>query len=257
MLIRCLMIIWLTVTLSGCAALGTYNAATGRRELIFISTPEEISMGQTIHQQLMKTEKLSKDQAVIDRVKRIGQKLVLVSDRQDYQYNFYVIEKKDLNAFTTPGGSIYIYTGLLDKLKNDDEVAAVLAHEIGHCAARHTIKKYQAALGYDFVGDIVLNRLNLGSNIKQIASLSSQALSSLVFSAYSRSDEFQADLLGLKYLDLSRYDLNGMIGTFEVLEKEDVKGGAPSFLRSHPYIKDRIKAVKEQIAVMRPAGGNS
>jgi len=251
-----LVIVFMAVTLSGCGALGTYNPATQRRELIFISTPEEISMGQKIHQQLMKEEKLSRNPALIARVNRIGQKLALVSDRQDYEYHFYVIEKSDLNAFTVPGGNIYIYTGLLEKLTTDDEVAAVLAHEIGHCSARHTIKKYQAALGYNFVGDIILNKLNLGTNMKQIASLSSDALSSLVFSAYSRSDEYQSDKLGLKYMDLAGYDLNGMVKSFEALEKAGEKGSAPVFLRSHPYISDRIRAVKEEIAQMGPAGGS-
>lgn len=252
-----LVIVLLAVTLSGCSALGTYNPATQRRELIFISTPEEITMGQQINRELMKQEKFSRNAAMVARVNRIGQKVALVSDRQDFEYHFYVIEKSDLNAFTVPGGIIYVYTGLLEKLTTDDEIAAVLAHEIGHCAARHTIKKYQAALGYNFVGDIVLNRLNLGSQVKQIASLSSEALSTLVFSAYSRSDEYQADQLGLKYLDLSGYDLNGMVKSFEVLEKEGEKGSTPLFLRSHPYITDRIKAVKEEILKMKSAGGRS
>ncbi len=242
------------VILSGCASMGTYNAATGRSEFIFVSTPEEITMGQAFHKQLVASEKISQNNEVNERVNRIGQKVALVSDRLDYTYHFYVIEKDELNAFTTPGGNIYIYTGLLNKLSSDDQIAAVLAHEVGHCAARHTVKKYQAALGYGLVTDIIFNRTKMDEQVKQIAALSSGALMALVSSAYSRGDEYEADKLGLKYLDLSQYDLNGMVQSFEVLEKESSRGGMPLILRSHPYIEDRIQAVKTEIQRLHSLG---
>ena len=66
---------------------------------------------------------------------------------------------KDINAFTTPGGNVYFFVGLLNKLTTDDQIAAVLAHEIGHCAARHTIKKYQAQLGYNLIGSIIFSQM--------------------------------------------------------------------------------------------------
>ncbi len=251
--IKHLIIFIAALTLGGCASVGTYNNATGRQELIFISTPQEVTMGQTIHKQLLSTEKLSADPSLTDRINRIGKKVALVSDRQDFSYQFYVIEKDELNAFTVPGGNIYIYTGLIKKIPTDDEIAAVLAHEIGHCAARHTIKKYQAVLGYNLLSDL-LNKVEMAEWTKQITSLSSQALMTLITSAYGRSDEYEADKLGLKYLDLSGYDLNGMLKTFAVLEKEGDKGSTPLLLRSHPYIQDRITAVKAEIRRLRPTG---
>ena len=101
---------------SGCSTLGVYNAATGRNEFIFVPTSTEVSMGKDVHQSIVHKYKISRNPAYINRVNQIGQRLALVSDRQDYQYTFYVIEGDDLNAFTTPGGNIYMYTGLLDKL---------------------------------------------------------------------------------------------------------------------------------------------
>ena len=232
--------------LSGCAAL-TYNPATGRREFIMISTPEEVSLGQAVHQDIVKRYKLSSDKEKIDRINRVGQKLVQVSDRQDFQYHFFLIEENDLNAFTVPGGNIYFYTGLYDKLRTDDQIAAVLAHEIGHCAARHTVKKFQAAMGYDLIGRIVFNEAKLGSQAQQIAALGTGTVMNLIFSAYGRQDEYEADRLGVKYMYLAKFDLNGMIETFNVLEKESKGPKIPLILRTHPFVSDRIIAVKKEI----------
>ena len=111
-----------------------YNPATGREEFIMISTPSEVSMGKSVHQSIAQKYKFSNNPAQLERLRRIGERLVKVSDRKDYEYHFYLIAEDEMNAFTTPGGNIYVHTGLLDKLKSDDQVASVLAHEIGHCA---------------------------------------------------------------------------------------------------------------------------
>jgi len=235
----------ITVFCNGCASLGTYNPATGRSEFIFISTPEEISLGEQVHRELESQFEFSDLPDDLSRVERVGQRVAGVSDRQDYDYRFFVIEKDELNAFTTPGGRIYVYTGLLDKMASDDQVASVLAHEIGHCAARHTVKKYQAALGYDLIGNIVLSRVSEGA--QQAASLSSGVLMNLVFSSYSRRDEYEADRLGIKYMGLSGYDPDASIETLEILERESKGGGAPLILRSHPHLSDRIRAAREEI----------
>jgi len=204
----------LLCVLSGCASLGTYNPATGRSEFIFISTPEEIRLGDDVHKKLVEEFKLSDDAGANDKIRRIGQRVAQVSDRQDYQYRFYVVEKDELNAFTTPGGNIYLFTGLVDKLTTDDQIASVLAHEIGHCAARHTVKKYQAALGYSLIGGIILGQVG-GEKSREIASMSSNVVMSLVFSAYGRQDEYEADRLGVKYLRLAGYDPNASVKTLE------------------------------------------
>jgi predicted Zn-dependent protease len=233
--------------LSGCASVGSYNTATGRRELIFIPTSEEVSMGQKIHQDLSRKYKLSTDKVKTERLVQIASRVAQVSDRQDYKYKFFLVDADELNAFTTPGGNIYFFTGLYDRLTSDDQIAAVLAHEIGHCAARHTIKKFQAALGYDLVGNIIFNQLNLGSGGNRLAAMGTDFAMSLVFSAYGRKDEYQADTLGVKYMFLAGYDVNAVIQTLRVLQKESKGGHPPVMLSTHPYLDDRIKAVEKEI----------
>ena len=233
--------------LSGCANFESYNPATGRREFIAIPTDQEVTMGEDIHRKLLTEFKLSQDKNKVARVKRIGARVSQVSDRQDYQYHFFLVEKDEMNAFTTPGGNVYFFTGLLDKLSSDDQVAAVLAHEVGHCAARHTAKKFQAAVSYSVIGSLVFNAVKMESQAKQIAALGTDVVMNLVFSAYSRQDELQADRLGIKYMDLGGYNVNGMIETFEVLKRESKGPQPPLLLRTHPYIDERIEAAKKEI----------
>ncbi|MCX5680690.1 MAG: M48 family metallopeptidase [Candidatus Omnitrophica bacterium] len=206
-------------------------------------------MGNDLHKSLTREYSFSTNIDKVNRLQEIGQRLSKVSDRQDYEYHFYLIEKDDLNAFATPGGFVYVYTGLFDKLKTDDAIASVVAHEIGHCAARHIAKKFQAALGYNIIGVVVLSQVN--AEAQAIAAQSSDVAMNLVFSAFSRQDEYQADSLGIKYLCLAGYNPNGMIESFEVLKKEEKGDFVPLWLRTHPYIDDRIKRVKEE-AVLAP-----
>ena len=94
---RLFLLILLSVICCTFSSCTTYNAATGRNEFIYISASEEVSMGKNLHAQISREYKLSKDQALIERVERIGRRVAQVSDRQDYMYNFYVIEKDRKN----------------------------------------------------------------------------------------------------------------------------------------------------------------
>ncbi len=244
--------IFTVILTNGCAT--TYNAATGRREIIIIPTNEEVTMGEDIHRKLLTEFHLSQDKNKVGRLKRIGARVSQVSDRQDFEYHFFLVEKDELNAFTVPGGNIYMFTGLFDKLKTDDEIAGVLAHEVGHCAARHTIKKFQAAVSYSLIGSIILNTLQMEEQLQRIATLSTDVLMNLVFSAYGRRDEFEADRLGIKYLDLAGYNVNGMLEVLDVLKQESKGPRMPLILQTHPYVEDRIEAVKKEIERLRSGG---
>ena len=233
--------------LSGCATMGEFNPATGRREFILIPTDTEVDMGKSIHQQIIQEFGGTEDGVQAHHIQLIGERVARISDRQDYAYHFYLLKKKELNAFTTPGGNVYFFRGLLDKIDSDDEIAAVLAHEIGHCAARHTIKKYQASLGYNLIGSLVFSQVKMGEMAKQTASLAANAAVQLAMSAYSRHDEYEADKLGVKYMYLAGYHLDGMIKTLEMLERESKGNKPPLMLSTHPYLEDRIKAVKDEI----------
>lgn len=214
-----------------------------------ITTPSEVAMGESVHQSVAKKYKFSNSPQRLERLRRIGERLTKVSDRQDYQYRFYLLEEDAMNAFTTPGGNIYVYTGLLDQLKTDDQLASVLAHEIGHCAARHTVKKFQAALGYNIVSAVAISQIT-EDQARRITAISANAVMSIVFSSYSRRDEYEADRLGLKYLRLACFEPQAVVETFSILEAKEKDPPAPLILRSHPYLDDRIQRAEQEIKTL-------
>ncbi len=233
--------------ISGCARLGAYNPATGRREFIAISTQTEIALGEDLHLKIIDKEQLSKNPVKQNRLERVGQRLAAVSDRQDYDYHFYVINQEEMNAYTIPGGHIYVYSGLMNQLEKDEELAAVVAHEIGHCAAKHTAKRFQAALGYSLISAIVFSQVDVDDRTRATVSIASNTAVQLATLAYSRQDEYEADRLAVKYMYLAGYDLDGMIKTLEFLKQESRGPRVPLILRTHPYIEDRLKAVYQEV----------
>ncbi len=240
MLRYCLILLLTTsFALTGCAT--TYNPATERNEFIFIGTPSEVSLGKAVAAQVSTQYKISKDQEKIKRLNKIGTKLAKVSDRKDLKYNFSVIEDKELNAFATPGGYIYVNSGLIEEC-SDDELACVVGHEIGHVAARHIVKKLQAQMGYDILMNIAAQKSGLGE-LRRAASVSYN----LIMLGYSREDELLSDRLGVKYAHKASYDPRAMITFLEKLEKKNKGSKGILFLRTHPYVPQRIKMLKKEI----------
>ena len=237
--------------LSGCATI--YNPATGRKEVIFINSASEAIIGKNTASQISEKYRLIDSGKEIDRLNEIGNRVAVVSDRQDIEYKFYIIDDKKLNAFTIPGGHVYIFKGLYDKL-DDDELASVVAHEIGHVAARHVVKKMEANLGYQVLSTIALITYakNADDDKKKLAGYVAYAGATafnLVLLGYSRKDEFQADELSVKYASSAGFDPHGMMKALEKLKDQDKKGiPVPYILRSHPYIDQRVTRLEELIA---------
>jgi predicted Zn-dependent protease len=242
-----LLVALLPVFSSGCATI--YNPATGRNEAIFINTASEVAIGNSAASQIATRYKISSDQEDIKRLEDIGAMIAAVSDRQDLDYRFYIIEDKTLNAFTIPGGHVYMFRGLYEKL-DDDELAAVLAHEIGHVAARHIVKKMQASLGYQLLSTLALAAYTKGQDDKKTKSAgylgyAAATAFNLVQLGYSRQDEYQADELSVKYTKAAGFNPEGMKNALDVLRAEEKKGfPVPYILRSHPYIDERIERLE-------------
>ena len=202
-------------------------------------------MGMDIHRQLEKEFKFSDDTRQISRLQTVGRIVDAVSDRKDFQSSFFLIEKDDLNAFTIPGGRVYIFSGLMNNLKTDAQLASVLAHEIGHGAAKHVVKKYQAALGYNLIGSIAATQLGDGSGSMLLKG--SNTVMGLIFTSYGRQDEYEADRLGIRYMLRAGYDPQGMLEAFEILKRESKGAYIPTILRSHPHLDDRIIQARREI----------
>jgi len=237
-----IVIILFSLLLSGCST--EYNVVTGQEETFYYSTDKEVQMGQAVSRQVDQEYKLVGDPLVQRRVEDIGQKIASVCDRKDIDYHFKVLDEDEVNAVSLPGGFVYIYKGLIDKVDNDDELAAVLAHEVGHIVARHSIKKLQASMGYTLVRILTASVPQAG----QVGSAADEAFTQIML-GYSREDELLADQLGARYTKLAGYNPRAMISFLEKLQDVDRRKPlkAKSYYKTHPYVPDRIRVVKQEL----------
>lgn len=225
-------------------SLAEYNPVTGKQDLILVSTESEVGMGDAIAKKLEEKFKVAEDKQLQERVEKIGQKLVEVCDRKELIYHFKVLDEDEVNAVSLPGGWVYVNKGLIEKVKSDDEIAGVIAHEIGHIAARHSVQKLQTGLT-----STLLMILAAGAKTDaQFRRGTDLALASLM-TAYSREDEFEADRRAVIYTKASGYDPNAIVTFLETLK--EVHRNKPlrpkSFFRTHPYVAERIGVVKQEI----------
>ncbi len=239
-----LIILALTLLFSGCTTI--YNPATQRREIRLIDTENEVAIGNKMDSQVNKKIEIIHDPQRQQRLNRIASGVAAVSDRQDLVYHFRIAKNNEFNAFAIPGGFIYVNSGLMDNA-TDDELACVLGHEIGHVAARHSIKKLEANLGYQVVMNIAL-----GISGQQTMGQAMDIVYNLINLGYSRKDELLADKLAVRYAKRSGFNPHAMVTFFEKLKNE--AGSKPShynpvFLSSHPAIDDRIKNVENEITL--------
>ncbi|RKY38664.1 MAG: hypothetical protein DRP81_04555 [Candidatus Omnitrophota bacterium] len=223
-----------------------YNVATHKQDIFIYSTDKEVNLGRNLHRRITKEFKLSKNPFYIKRVRTIGEKIVEVCDRRELNYRFYVIDEDEKNAFSIPGGYVYINKGLLDILDSDDEVAFVLAHEIAHIVARHSIKKLQAALGCQMLILVSLPAEKSASFYQGLSFALAQ-----IMSGYSREDEFKADELAVKYSKNAGFSPSAGIKVLEKLYQSYKKEKAQplSYFRTHPFIPQRVKHIKEILGI--------
>jgi len=220
----------------------------GKKSFIIVPTSQEVAIGAGMAQELKETETELNDPEWQGYLTEVGRKIVAVCDRRDIEYHFTVIESDQVNAFAAPGGYVYFYTGLLREMKNESELAAVMAHEISHIVARHGIKRLQAAMGVGMAAQLIL-----GDQSSQVINAAVGVGMSMLFSGYSREAEREADKFGLQYQVRAGYHPDGFLGMFETLARLGEGGSSNIFeklSRSHPETQERIANTEAQIAQM-------
>lgn len=234
------------------ASLGGISSSCAQRDQLqprqsnvwMVSERREIAIGQEVAKEVEKEYTVYNDPELSAYIDQIGQSLARNSDRPNIPYRFKVLDSPIANAFATPGGNVYITRGILGVLDDEAELAGVIAHEIGHVAARHSAKQMQnsmlASIGLAVVG------IALGSSANDDILTATNVAASLIYLGYSRGDEDQADILGAKYLYRTGYDPAGMTGAMEGLleleERSPLK--AEQFIRTHPLTRDRVEHIR-------------
>lgn len=237
-------IVFVIFSCSGCMQ-RYYNVATQQEEVYFYSTEKEVGIGNSLSKIIEEKFKLKDDPLEQKRLRQIGEKIVQAGDRREIKYYFSLLDEKEVNAFALPGGYIYIFKDLWEKIKgSDDQIAAVLAHEMAHISARHSIKRLQGSLGYSVLTVLVGTTPSMDAQSKRKALIGINEL----MLAYSREDELQADSLSVKYLTLAGYNPQAILEVLNVLQKaERDKPIRGEYVATHPYLTERMRQVTELI----------
>jgi predicted Zn-dependent protease len=207
-------------------------------------------MGNSIASQVEEKFGLLEDVDMQLRVNSIGQKIVKVCDRQNIAYSFRVLKGEELeeehrhNAFALPGGYVYIFKEMVLDTENDDELAAILAHEVGHIVARHSVKKLQSSIGLGGLGLVGA----LSKTDRQTKRKTSLAISQLMME-YSREAEFEADKLSVRYLDAAGFDPKAAVHFVDRMLDKQLSGKIHHYhyFRTHPYTTERRAAMNKEI----------
>ncbi|MFZ0885700.1 MAG: M48 family metallopeptidase, partial [Candidatus Acidiferrales bacterium] len=230
-------------------AIGNRNVGHG---LNFYSLEHEIALGKQLSAEVERQAKFINDPVVVEYVNRVGQNLVRNSDAQ-VPFTIKVIDSDVVNAFALPGGFFYVNSGLILHADEESELAGVMAHEIAHVCARHGTK--QATKGeitqlamipamifipYTWAGYAIYQGM--------------QFAIPMAFLQFTRTDEKEADYLGLQYMYKAGYDPNAFVSFFEKVAADEKKqpGTIPKIFSTHPPTPDRIEASQKEIATILP-----
>lgn len=227
----------LVVFVSGCAV----NPLTGEEELMLLEPRKDIEIGRKYSKEVVKELGRVEDEQLQDYIQDVGTRVARFSHSRYFEYHFTAVDDDQTNAFALPGGYIFITRGLLEKLDSENQLAAILAHEVVHVAARDTAALISREIGMNVLlmaaasGDAPGSVMKAAQVTKQILSLS-----------YSRADERTADLGGIEYMTKADYNPYGMVETMQIF-KEEQKTRPIEFFSTHPSPVNRIGYIKAAI----------
>lgn len=246
--------------LSGCAST-TSGGAVGvdRSQLLLISSEQMDQMAAQTYAKLKADAttqgKLNTDPAMTRRVRAIALRLepqtrVFRADAPAWNWQVNVIESKELNAFCMPGGRIMIYSGLVTQLDlSDDEIAIIMGHEIAHALREHSREQASQAIAAQTgvgIGAAVLGAGSAG------ADLAGQGYQMLVATKFSRTDETEADRMGLELAARAGYDPRAGVTLWNKMLKANSGQAPPEFLSTHPADANRIRTTQALLPVVMP-----
>lgn len=224
------------------------------------SDKDDVDLGKQFDQEIKKDPKqfpmLEGHQEIKDYVTGIGKYIVntspVIEKKNIYPYNFQVINDTIVNAFSTPGGFVYVYTGLMKFIDNEATLAGIVGHEIAHAERRHVTQRLTAYYGVSMLLSFIL-----GGNPSLLAEIATNLFVGLAFLKNSRDDESEADYYSIQYLKSTKYYPGAITFFFDKIKEEQRKkgqtpGSLERLLSDHPLPDDRLKAVNTELNKITP-----
>jgi len=233
----------LILSLTSCLFIGcAVNPITGEEELMLVPESQDIEIGRKYAPEIEKQLGGRIDNPALQNyIDSIGQKIARISHRPDWEYHFVALKDDSLNAFALPGGYVFITKGMLEKLKTEAQLAAILSHETVHVVARDTSNAMSNQIGIS----LLLAAITSGETSRGVLTAAELARR-IIGLRYSRKDEREADLGGLDYMVVAGYNPYGMVETMQMLENEQ-KVRMVEFLSSHPSPENRTAYLTQRI----------
>lgn len=216
-----------------------------------LTEAQEMKLGTQLHREV--TKKFSLTDAGLARADRLGQRCVQASLRSNITYKFHVIQSREINGFSLPGGHVYVTTALL-RLANDNELGAVLCHEVGHIVARHSLKTLKKSKEYDDIANSLGALTGVAGDIgRDLGVALGRMVGAGMLTIHSRDEEREADFLGVRAMPGAGFDTQGMITMFQKLLKIEEQNSdlLGSLFSDHPDAQERIENTRFEIARMK------
>ena len=225
------------------------NEFTGKKQHISISVDDEIAIGlQSAPTMAQQHGGLYPDQKYQQFVDQVGRKLVnnSIAQQTNYKYDFHLLkDAQTINAFALPGGQIFITYALFSRLENEDQLAGVLGHEIGHVVGRHSAER----MSKQNLTQGILSGVAVG--IDPSTAQGAAALANIINMSYGREDELESDDLGVKFMIDAGYNPSELIGVMKILKEAAGPNRTNERLSTHPDPENRIEKIKEAIEKYR------
>jgi predicted Zn-dependent protease len=216
----------------------------------------EAELGRQAFRQIMRQTPVAQDRGLHEYVTSIGERIVQASDSPYPDWQFVVFEGEQANAFALPGGRVGVFTGMLEVAANEDQLATVLGHEIGHVNARHGAERMVTEQFIALALRLAATLLALGdAQIPPdlLVALGASAADLGIVRPFSRTQELEADALGLEYMAKAGHDPIEAIAFWRRMQELAGDGGPPYFLATHPSNAQRIEELLEQLPEVRDA----
>jgi len=230
-----------TLGLGACA----YNESLGRNQFLIVDDSALMQQSNAAWAETLRSQKVSTNAAQNERVRRVGGRIVQAAGLARRQWDYAVFEDASPNAFVLPSGQIGVTTGLLKLVQNDDQLATVIGHEVGHVVARHAAERYSTQSTTGLVLGAVQSRA--GDYSEAIGALGGMSAQLGLLLPFSRSHELEADRLGVDYVAAAGYKPSESIALWRLMAQQR-QSGTPEFASTHPSDQTRITALQQYIA---------